>query len=99
MRSMTCACVLLAVFGSVVLEAGQIYGTIVSEGQGIKSANVEITCGTNDPVTGTTGADGGCTASTCHSRASARSRCRAIQDARPPPSSRARIRRSTTSTW
>jgi hypothetical protein len=58
MRSMTCACVLLAVFSTVVLEAGQIYGTIVLEGQGIKSANVEIQCGTNDPVTGTTGADG-----------------------------------------
>jgi hypothetical protein len=58
MRSMKCACALVAVFGTAVLEAGQIYGTIISEGQGIKSASVEITCGTNDPVAGATGADG-----------------------------------------
>jgi hypothetical protein len=55
---MKCACVLLALHGTAVLEAGQIYGTIVSEGQGVKGASVEIKCGTSDAVTGATGADG-----------------------------------------
>lgn len=41
-----------------VLDAGQIYGTIVSEGQGVKGVNVEIQCGENAPVTGSTAADG-----------------------------------------
>ena len=58
MRSIKCACVLLVLVGGVVLDAGQIYGTIVSEGQGVKSANVEIKCGTAEPVTGATSADG-----------------------------------------
>lgn len=58
MRSIKCACVMLALFGTAVLDAGQIYGTIVSEGKGVPSANVEITCGTAEPVTGATTADG-----------------------------------------
>jgi hypothetical protein len=48
----------LALMCSAVVEAGQIYGTIVSEGQGLKSANIEIKCGSADAVTGTTAADG-----------------------------------------
>jgi hypothetical protein len=58
MRSIKYACVLLALAGPVVLDAGQIYGTIVSDGQGVKSASVEIKCGTAEPVTGATSADG-----------------------------------------
>jgi hypothetical protein len=53
-----CVCVMLALFGTAVLDAGQIYGTIVSEGKGVQSANVEIKCGEADPVTGATAADG-----------------------------------------
>jgi hypothetical protein len=58
MRSMMCASVLLALFGTAVLDAGQIYGTIVSEGKGLPSANVEIKCGAAEPATGTTASDG-----------------------------------------
>jgi hypothetical protein len=58
MRSIRCACIMLALLTPAVLEAGQIYGTIVSEGKGIASANVEIKCGTADAVTGATAADG-----------------------------------------
>jgi hypothetical protein len=58
MRSLKGVCVLLVLLGTVVLNAGQIYGTIVSEGKGIPSANVEIKCGTADPVTGSTAGDG-----------------------------------------
>jgi hypothetical protein len=58
MRAITCTCVLLALFCTAALDAGQIYGTIVSEGQGVKSASVEIKCGTAEPATGATSADG-----------------------------------------
>ena len=58
MRSMKCVFVMLALFGTAVLEAGQVYGTIVSEGKGLPSAAIEIKCGAADPVTGTTAADG-----------------------------------------
>jgi hypothetical protein len=58
MRSMKCACVLLALCFPAVLNAGQVYGTIVSEGKGVQSANIEIKCGSADAVTGTTAADG-----------------------------------------
>jgi hypothetical protein len=49
---------LLVLIAPVVLDAGQIYGTIVSEGQGVKSVSVEIKCGDEAPVTGSTAADG-----------------------------------------
>ena len=58
MRSIKCACVLLALCFPAVLDAGQVYGTIVSEGKGVQSANIEIKCGSADAVTGTTAADG-----------------------------------------
>lgn len=48
----------LALSASAVLYAGQIYGTIVLEGQAVKSVNVEIRCGEEAPVTGSTAADG-----------------------------------------
>jgi len=43
---------------SAAVYAGQLYGTIVFEGQGLKSAAIEIQCGEEKPVTGTTAADG-----------------------------------------
>ena len=51
-------CLALALFAPAVLYAGQIYGTIVLEGQGVKSAALEIQCGKDEPVKGTTAADG-----------------------------------------
>ena len=41
-----------------IVYAGQVYGTIVFEGQGIKSAAVEIQCAKEEAVKGTTAADG-----------------------------------------
>ncbi len=58
MRSMKYACVLLALCTPVVLDAGQVYGTIVSAGKGVASVSIEIKCGSADAVTGATAADG-----------------------------------------
>ena len=41
-----------------VLYAGQIYGTIVLGGQGVKDAKIEIQCGQEAAVSGATAADG-----------------------------------------
>jgi hypothetical protein len=41
-----------------IADAGQIYGTIVLGGQGVKGAPIEIQCGKDAAVTGTTAADG-----------------------------------------
>jgi hypothetical protein len=41
-----------------VVDAGQIYGTIILGGQGVKGAPIEIQCGKEAAVTGTTAADG-----------------------------------------
>ena len=38
--------------------AGQIYGTIVSGGQPVKGASIEIQCGKDAAVTGSTAGDG-----------------------------------------
>ena len=48
----------LTLFFSAALSAGQIYGTIVMDGQGLKCAAIEIQCGKEAVVTGTTAADG-----------------------------------------
>ena len=48
----------LALFVSATLSAGQIYGTIVSEGQALKETAIEIKCGAEAAVTGKTAADG-----------------------------------------
>jgi len=48
----------LALIVPAVLDAGQIYGTIVSGGQAVKGASVEIKCGEDAPVVGSTAADG-----------------------------------------
>ena len=51
-------CLALFLFASAVLYAGQVYGTIVSAGQPVKGASIEIQCGTEAAVTGSTGGDG-----------------------------------------
>jgi hypothetical protein len=58
MRPIKGLSLVLALFVPAVLYAGQIYGTIVSEGQAVKGASIEIKCGQEAPVTGSTGADG-----------------------------------------
>lgn len=58
MKPSATACVVFALLVPAVVSAGQIYGTIVYEGQGVKTVAVEIQCGKEDPVKGTTGADG-----------------------------------------
>ena len=49
---------LFALLVPVAVVAGQIYGTIIFEGQGVKSVAIEIQCGKEEPVMGTTAADG-----------------------------------------
>ena len=51
-------CFALVLFAHGVLYAGQIYGTIVTGGQGVKDARIEIQCGQEAAVTGATAADG-----------------------------------------
>jgi hypothetical protein len=58
MRPIRYVCFAIALFVPSVLYAGQIYGTIVSEGQGLKGAAIEIQCGKEAALTGTTAADG-----------------------------------------
>ena len=48
----------LLVGASDVLLAGQIYGTIVLGGQGLREAKIEIQCGQEAAVAGATAADG-----------------------------------------
>lgn len=58
MKLLTTAFLTLALLVPVVVDAGQIYGTIIFDGQGVKSVAIEIQCGKEDPVMGTTAADG-----------------------------------------
>jgi hypothetical protein len=58
MRPISGLLLVLALFVPAVVYAGQIYGTIVSEGQGVKGASIEIQCGKEEAVTGSTAADG-----------------------------------------
>jgi len=58
MRPITYLCLAIALLVPSVLYAGQIYGTIVLDGKGVASANVEIQCAGAAAVTGTTAADG-----------------------------------------
>jgi hypothetical protein len=51
-------CLALVLLAPAVLDAGQIYGTIVSAGQPVKGASIEIQCGKEAAVTGSTGGDG-----------------------------------------
>ena len=45
------ACVAFVLCLPAVADAGQVYGTIVLGGQGIKNTAVEIQCGKEDPIT------------------------------------------------
>ena len=58
MKPLATSIVVVTVLLSAAVSAGQIYGTIVLEGQGLKSAAIEIQCGKEAAVTGTTAADG-----------------------------------------
>jgi len=58
MKPFASTCVAIALLAPAVVYAGQIYGTIVLEGQGVKCAALEIQCGKDEPVKGTTAADG-----------------------------------------
>ena len=51
-------CFVFALFASAVLSAGQIYGTIVADGQPLKETEIEIKCGEEAPLKGKTAADG-----------------------------------------
>ena len=51
-------CLMFALCASVVLSAGQIYGTIVMDGQPLKDTDIEIKCGDEGPAKGKTAADG-----------------------------------------
>jgi len=51
-------CLVLAFSASAVLSAGQIYGTIVMDGQPLKDTDIEIKCGEEAPAKGKTAADG-----------------------------------------
>ena len=61
MRLMSGRCLMLAaliVAAAEMLHAGQIYGTIVLGGQGLKDAKIEVQCGQEAAVSGATAADG-----------------------------------------
>src|SRR5262245_26579819 len=58
MRPMKYVALVVALLFPAVAYAGQVYGTIVLDGKGVSGAAVEITCGSNPAVTGTTAADG-----------------------------------------
>ena len=51
-------CLAFALAASAVLSAGQIYGTIVTDNQPVKDADIEIKCGEEAPLKGKTAADG-----------------------------------------
>jgi hypothetical protein len=58
MKPFTITCLVFALLASTVVYAGQIYGTIVADGQAVKSAAIEIQCEKEAVVKGTTAADG-----------------------------------------
>ena len=58
MKLLATSSVVFVLLFSAALLAGQIYGTIVLEGQGLKNAAIEIQCGKEAAVTGATAADG-----------------------------------------
>ena len=59
MRSITAGLVTtIALLAPAVLSAGQIYGTIVADGKGVKDVAVDIKCGSNEAVSAKTAADG-----------------------------------------
>ena len=57
MRPIRCVTLVIALIVPATLYAGQIYGTIVSEGQAFKGAKLEVKCG-SEAANGVTAADG-----------------------------------------
>jgi hypothetical protein len=51
-------CVAFVLSLSAVLSAGQVYGTIVADGQPVKDTDIEIKCGEEAAIKGKTAADG-----------------------------------------
>ena len=97
-------CFALVLFTPAVLSAGQLYGTIVSNGQPVKGASIEIQCGKDAAVTGTTGGDGAYRINVPQeggtiSGGMPAARYRRSRAVRPLPSSPVQIRRPTTSSW
>jgi hypothetical protein len=58
MRLLKSVCFVAVLFVPAMLYAGQVYGTIVMDGKGVGGAGIEIQCGSDAPITGSTGADG-----------------------------------------
>jgi hypothetical protein len=58
MRPIRYVCLAIALAIPSIVHAGQVYGNIVMDGKGVGGANVEITCGSDPVVKGTTAADG-----------------------------------------
>jgi hypothetical protein len=58
MRPIRYVCLAIALVIPSIVHAGQVYGTIVMDGKAVGGANVEITCGSDPVVKGTTAADG-----------------------------------------
>jgi hypothetical protein len=58
MKSVKGLCLAIVLVAPAILHAGQIYGTIVSDGQPVKGASIEIQCGKEAAVTGSTAGDG-----------------------------------------
>jgi hypothetical protein len=58
MKPLITICLTFVLLVPAIVSAGQVYGTIVFEGQGLKSAAIEIQCGKEEAVKGTTAADG-----------------------------------------
>jgi len=58
MKPFVSTCFVIALLVPAVVYAGQVYGTIVLDKQGVKNAAVEIQCGKEEVVKGTTGTDG-----------------------------------------
>jgi hypothetical protein len=58
MRLNTYVCLAVALAIPSLAHAGQVYGTIVMDGKAVGGASIEITCGSEAAVKGTTAADG-----------------------------------------
>lgn len=58
MRPITYVWLAIVVAIPSIVHAGQVYGAIVMDGKGVGGANVEISCGSDPAVKGTTAADG-----------------------------------------
>ena len=58
MKRFVSTCFVFALLVPASVYAGQVYGTIVLDKQGVKNAALEIQCGKEEVVKGTTATDG-----------------------------------------